>query len=346
MATYQMLWDCRQCGTQKLLGVDHRFCPTCGAPQDPESRYFPSEQDKVAVEDHVFVGADKRCPACDTANAAIAKHCVACGAPMDGAREVRRREVQGEGVQDSAQQALAEHVQDKKAEEQQRIRQQAQKLGRKEARKASRVPLLLGLLLVGGLLLAMVVCCGLALYSTPTSVVTTGHKWERTIAVEALVAVSEEAWRDQLPSDARGTHCRQEVRDTRQIRDGEDCHTVRVDHGDGTFSEQEKCTPRYREEKILADRCTYTVDRWKVVRTERAQGSLAQAPAWPVARAAMSERLGARSESYQVSFEDDEGHTDWCSMSEDRWRQIAVGSRWAGERGLLGNLDCGSLEAR
>ena len=48
--TYQMLWDCKFCGTQKLLGVTHRHCPNCGAAQDPERRYFPAEADMVALE--------------------------------------------------------------------------------------------------------------------------------------------------------------------------------------------------------------------------------------------------------------------------------------------------------
>src|SRR5688572_28230933 len=39
---FQMLWDCRFCGTSKLLGLDHRHCPNCGAAQDPEWRYFPA----------------------------------------------------------------------------------------------------------------------------------------------------------------------------------------------------------------------------------------------------------------------------------------------------------------
>ena len=28
---YEMLWDCAFCGTQKLLGLQHRHCPSCGA---------------------------------------------------------------------------------------------------------------------------------------------------------------------------------------------------------------------------------------------------------------------------------------------------------------------------
>ena len=52
---YEMLWDCPRCETPKLLGLSHRNGPTCGAPQDPTKRYFPKDEDKVAVEDHPFV---------------------------------------------------------------------------------------------------------------------------------------------------------------------------------------------------------------------------------------------------------------------------------------------------
>src|SRR6185295_10750417 len=86
---YEMLWDCAYCGTRKLLGKTHRFCPKCGAPQDPEKRYFPTEDEKVAVEDHVYVGADRLCGNCGSAMSAKALHCTQCGAPLEGAREVK-----------------------------------------------------------------------------------------------------------------------------------------------------------------------------------------------------------------------------------------------------------------
>src|SRR5688500_9569109 len=91
---YEMLWDCAYCGTRKLLGKTHRFCPKCGAPQDAEKRYFPSDDEKVAVEDHVYVGADRMCGACGSAMSAKALHCSQCGAPLEGAREVRRADAE------------------------------------------------------------------------------------------------------------------------------------------------------------------------------------------------------------------------------------------------------------
>src|SRR3954468_1308596 len=87
---YEMLWECAYCGTRGLLGKTHRFCPRCGAPQDPGRRYFPSDEEKVAVHDHVYVGADRMCRACGSAMSAKAVHCTQCGAPMEGGKEALR----------------------------------------------------------------------------------------------------------------------------------------------------------------------------------------------------------------------------------------------------------------
>src|SRR5262245_36399297 len=85
---YEMLWDCAFCGTRKLLGKTHRHCPACGAPQDPARRYFPSDDEKVAVKDHVFVGVDRVCPACGAPGSRAAAHCGGCGAALDGGKDV------------------------------------------------------------------------------------------------------------------------------------------------------------------------------------------------------------------------------------------------------------------
>ena len=85
--TYEMMWDCEYCNTPKLLGKTHRFCPNCGAPQNPEKRYFPPENEKVAVEDHQFVGADLHCPACSFANSRTANNCGNCGSPLAGGKD-------------------------------------------------------------------------------------------------------------------------------------------------------------------------------------------------------------------------------------------------------------------
>src|SRR5262245_36601438 len=80
--TYQMLWDCEYCADKKLLGVTHRYCPTCGAAQNPAKRYFPPDNERIAVEDHKFVGADLHCPACNQPQSAAANCCGNCGSPL------------------------------------------------------------------------------------------------------------------------------------------------------------------------------------------------------------------------------------------------------------------------
>src|SRR5688572_8757657 len=90
-AVYEMVWDCKYCGQKKLLGLTHRFCAGCGGPQDPASRYFPPDNEKVAVNDHQFVGADVACPACKQPMGRAAKCCTHCGSPIDKGVEVARR---------------------------------------------------------------------------------------------------------------------------------------------------------------------------------------------------------------------------------------------------------------
>ncbi len=80
--TYEMLWDCKFCRTPKLLGLTHRYCPVCGAPQDAEARYFPSDEEKVLVKDHQYFGKDLVCEHCNTFNSRNSQHCRDCGAPL------------------------------------------------------------------------------------------------------------------------------------------------------------------------------------------------------------------------------------------------------------------------
>src|SRR6185369_3264457 len=92
--TYQMLWDCTYCNQKKLLGLSHRFCANCGAPQNAALRYYPSDAEKVAVEDHHYAGADMGCPACQHYNSRLANNCVNCGGPLAGGKEAAMRQAQ------------------------------------------------------------------------------------------------------------------------------------------------------------------------------------------------------------------------------------------------------------
>jgi hypothetical protein len=128
---------------------------------------------------------------------------------------------------------------------------------------------------------------------------------------------------------------------------------VRTDNGDGTYSEREQCSPRYREEPAYADKCYYQIDKWTFARTATATGGLAEAPSWPQVQLAGTgqcvgcEREGTRSERYVVRFAvAGEGELAECDFDQARWATFTPGSSWTGELHVLGGgLDCGTLAA-
>lgn len=325
---YEMLWDCPACGTEKLLGVTHRFCPNCGSPQAADARYFPSEEDKVAVNDHVFHGADWVCSACESANSNAAEFCFRCGAPKDGSKAAKLKE-------DRPEPAPEPEPEEKKG-------------------KGGLIAGVGGcaVLGIGAALLVIIVVVVLSLFSSSGGATVTGHTWERQIDVEELQHASEDGWCDEMPAGAQEQRRTQKDRTTREVPDGEDCATRNVDNGDGTFHQVEECTPRTRTEPVQDAWCTYQVDKWQVARTETASGqSLAPAPSWPQVRLQRSgcrvvgcQREGERRETYTVAFEDDKGKRHTCDVPQARWSAFTEGSTHDAKYGVTGGLKCGSLQ--
>jgi hypothetical protein len=319
---FEMLWDCEFCGTTALLGKSNRHCPSCGAPQNPDKRYFPPAGKEVPANT-TFEGADKECPACKTPSGARANNCRHCGSPMDGSKEVALRADRVDGKSASATPVTAPP-------------------------KNRRLWLWVG---GGALGLATTLCVVTMFWTRESQVTVAGHSWSRTVDVESFGPVSESAWCDAMPSDARGVSRHREQRGTEKIEDGQTCTTKDKDRGDGTFERVETCKTKYREEPVYDDKCNFTVDRWKVARTERADGaSLAPEPQWPAVRLARSgnclgcEREGKRAERYAVKLTRKEGGDDSCEMPQAKWATFSVGkSHKVQVRVVGGGVDCASL---
>lgn len=343
--TYEMLWDCKYCGTKKLLGKTHRFCPNCGAAQDPDSRYFPSDDEKVAVEDHKLVGKDKICPACDTLNSGNAEFCQQCGSPLDKAEAAKTlsEQVRAEsGKFDSS--GSRDLEKEEFDSEMQRVGLQASP---QAASGGNRT-----LYIIGGIVAVIIIGILVAVFwRRETSAYVSGHSWEREINIEQLSPQSESAWCDSMPAGAYSITRREEQRSSRQIPDGEECSVRRVDNGDGTFSERRECQPKYREEPIYDDRCYFTVDRWVNSREVTAQGaSLNDVPSWPSVNITRSgncvgcEREGGRVEHYLVHLRSGED-TYTCEVEQDMWETMTIESTWTFDVGVVtGQPNCDSLK--
>jgi hypothetical protein len=338
-----MMWDCKFCGAKKNLGKTHRHCPNCGAAQDPSWRYYPSDDEKIAVEDHQFVGTDVICPACSTPNSAASHNCMQCGAPLE----------QGQRVQSLVAQEKASDAKFDADDLQARLRQKSDaSVGRAPQQQAKKggvpwLPIVIGvvaLILAGGVIFALT-------YTRSTNVYVTGYEWSREIRVEEYTSVSDSNWCDSMPGDAYSVSRTREERSSRQVPDGEDCRTQRSDNGDGTFSEQQVCTTRYRSEPVYDDMCHYQVDRWIYTRSATAEGdSVDDDIDWPDTNiASFCSRLGCereaeRIETYTLQLRGSGDANYACPIDFDIWRATGIEDAFTLNIDVLNNPRCDSLE--
>ena len=319
---YEMLWDCQYCGMEKLLGVSQRFCPGCGSAQDPDSRYFPKDEDKVAVADHKYIGADKHCSACDTPNAAAAKHCINCGNSMDGESSVNL-------------------VEEKHKQE---------PIPSSEPKKSNALPkIILGLVV----LLGIVFCIG-GSCTKEAAIQVKSHSWEQKIEVQEYARVQEKAWKDKVPFKAKSVSCREKERSTEKVPDGKDCKTVKKDKGDGSFVEKEECTTRYKKVPVMDQYCTYKIEKWNAIRPLISSGKDLNpySPKGTVETCTITrlgcQKKGEKTETYTVHFQDstEEGSVYTCNFTQDVWKTYEVGVQYDAQVSLLGSLDCASLKKK
>lgn len=346
--TYQMLWDCKFCGTQKLLGLTHRHCPNCGAAQDPAWRYLPAEADMIAVEDHKFVGVDRICPACSQPNSAASHFCSACGADLSGAQQAVVQEGRELGTGIAETDTRRDVVKDQFDAEMARVR-------------ASAPPRrMFGLTssqwIVGLVLVLLVLCVGAAIYaltySKQAAGTVTAQTWERTITIEDFRPRTSADWDERVPGDAYNTTCRERQRGTERVQVGsrEECRDQ--PKGDGSFERICQNVPIYQDQPVYDQWCTFTVDRWDFARTVKTEGQgTVPAPIWPLVALSTGtgrygqEREGPREAIYRVSVRDAEGGSHTCRFDDEaRWRPFSVGASVTLKLNIAGDADCDTLQ--
>lgn len=346
--TYQMLWDCKFCGTEKLLGMTHRHCPNCGAAQDPEQRYFPAEEDMVALEDHPYVGADKICPACQQPNNAASTYCTECGADLAAGTVAPTQGVRAIGTGRAETDTRRDVVKDKFDAEMARV-------GVTKSPGRKLLGLGKGTWLAIAIVALLAICCGVIIYAVTyradAEATVSTVSWERTIAIESFQAVPGSAWEDDVPGDAYAISCQREQRDTRRVPDGSHEECSDVDQGDGSFRRECRTVQDYRDEPVYDHRCRFTVNRWAHARQVTASGTGGDSPAWPAYTLALGtgalgrERAGAQQEQYAVVIRLEDGDTHTCRFdNEADWAQYRAGMAVTLKLNITGGADCATLK--
>ncbi|HML24005.1 MAG TPA: zinc ribbon domain-containing protein [Aggregatilinea sp.] len=343
--SYQMLWDCRFCGTAKLLGVTHRHCPNCGAAQDPAWRYFPAEEDMVALADHKYVGADVTCPACGQPNSAASKFCGECGADLATGQAVQTQGARDLGRGAATADTRRDVVKDQFDAEMKRAGVTKDAPGFLSTTK--------GRVILAAVIGVLILVCAGIIYAVTYSKAVTGEveqmTWERSVDLQVYRQVNNEDWEDDVPGDAYGIDCERKQHGTKKVEDGSHEECKDVDKGDGSFERQCTTVTDYRDEPVYDQYCEYTVDRWLPGRSVSANGEGEQpAPEWPAFSLAGGtygkERESERHETYSVIVKDSEGDTHTCEFNDEAtWAQYSVGAKVDLKVGIGGTADCDTL---
>lgn len=318
---YEMLWKCNFCGTDKLRAKTQRFCLNCGAPQEPKNRYFPSEEEWVAVQNDDYQGADKTCPACSTPNSAKSTFCSQCGSAMDGSKTVQ----------------LKEDTANKPPEPE-------------ETKKRPFWLTAIVFLLLFGITFFIVN----HFWRETVVLELTKAEWKREVKIEQFKEVKDSSWCDALPREAYSVSKKSEVRDHKKIPDGETCRTDRVDRGDGTFVAKKVCEPKYREEPVYADKCYYTINRWQYNRSLVSSGTDKQPkdPEVVLSKTGTNclgcEREGERIAKYIFTLKNPKAAEPiLCEVKEQLWQQANPDSKWQMEMSVMtDSVHCDTLKSK
>ncbi len=326
----EALWDCAYCGQTKIGGLTKK-CPNCGHAQDKNVKFYLTEEQKAkklneeAAKDY-GKGADWVCGFCQNLNRYNVTKCTHCGGD--------RQDMEGDYFESRAETEAAEKLEP--------LGIQSKPVQTRQ--KRSILPLI-GVIAV----LAIVMIVLNLPKSKDTSVL--DKSWSRTIPIEICKNVEESDW--SVPEGGSVYDERQEihhmetvishyedreVEKRREVLDGYDISYDYVNNGDGTFTEKQISTPRYRTETyyevesvpvyvevpVMAAKYYYTIDRWFMNRTVDTKGG-DDTPFWGQTNLASDEREGARSEAYEISFTDKKGNIYSASIDYDLWDTLDVG---------------------
>ena len=318
MAIREGAWDCPSCGRKGNRGPV-KFCGGCGSPRGADVKFYlpddaPEVTDSEALR-RARAGPDWICNYCGADNPADNVFCSGCGASRDG---TKRRPV--------VEHPLATPP------------------------SASPKPKKRGWCGVG--CLSLLALFGFFLYlgmPKEAELTARGFHWTRTINVEELRPVVEQAWQGEVPSGARVLGSSSAVHHVNHIQIGSRTRTRTVservqtgtrrvktgtrDRGNGYFEdvyrdepvyenrshEESYEEPIYRDEPVYRQRIRYEIEKWVPSREAKVEGN-ARFPLWPDPRLGNKEREGGRQETYDVFFIDKEGKTvHYKAPNEQVW---------------------------
>lgn len=332
-------WTCPRCATRNP--GPNKFCSACGAPQ-PEDVEFEQAAQEQLIDDEAELarakaGPDVHCPYCGSRSPAGAKFCGACGGDLVGAQARQRGRVVGAYRTGPSEPVTCPSCGTANPGDALACSECGTALTRPERKRAAaaatpaarpgrRLPFI-GIVL-GGIVLCLLAVAALIFLGRTEDLQgrVQGTRWTRSITVEALGPVQLQAWREDMPGEARVESCSLKLRassDEPAAVSTEVCGTpYTVDTGGGYAEVVQDCTY-----EVYDEWCDYTTQGWTTIDTITASGSDLD-PYWPELSLSDSQRSGDESETFVVSFQTTEGMYEYTPTDLAEFSQFIVGSEW------------------
>ena len=341
----ELEWECPSCHTRNPGAA--KTCVQCGAPHPEEVEYKQvAEETLITDEANIAAaktGADIYCAYCGAPNLATAKSCKQCGADLAEGKARASGKVLGGLHSGEAAPVTCPSCGASNPATAFKCTQCGSALRPETPQpepptQPAGIGKMAPFLIAGAVAIGLLIIVLIAMGSRRTAVIgeVSDVNWRRAIAVEALVPVILDAWKDEIPSGASVGRCRQEVykvQDNPAPGARQVCSTPYVvDKGSGYGEVQQDC--RY---EIYADRCEYQSQAWRPIAPIVLQGSDLM-PVWPAENLGQNQRNAGRSEAYGISFNVDGKKYDYRPTNEAEFTRFSPGSQWRLKVNSFGNV--------
>jgi hypothetical protein len=342
----ELEWHCPSCSTRN--SGSQKVCSSCGMPQ-PDDVKFRQPAQEILIEDEARLkvasgDADIHCYYCGSRNAADATACGQCGADLSEGKRREAGAVVGAHRNKQAEPVNCPACGASNAPDASKCTQCGARLvvepaapppppvPKKQPVKQSGGQKA-GFLGIGVVGIIGIICIALVAgyfflvgQSEQLTGTVSGASWQRSIAVEGLVPVEQQNWRNEIPMNGVVQSCQPKLKrtaDNPTANSREVCGTpYTVDQGNGFAEVVQDC--KY---EIYEDYCVYSVQEWRPVDTLELTGENSS-PQWPALLLDDNQREGEREESYTCHFSTNSGSYRYGSSSPELLAWCKTGSQW------------------
>lgn len=343
----ELEWKCPNCGARNP-GTQTK-CAGCGAAQPQDVAFEQGVQEELLTDEakiaQAQAGPDIHCGFCGTRNVATATKCRQCGAELKAGTKRQVGKVVGALQSEQAPPIACAVCGAENPAAALRCAKCGSPLTKPEpkpavvAQRPTARPLPMGLIIaVAAIAILACVIFFVMTGSRRSEMVgrVDGVQWQRVILVQALVPVTRQDWREDIPAGVAVGNCVERVRSVQpEPAPGavEVCGTPYVvDTGTGVGEVVQDC-----EYQVYGEWCDYQTTAWQAIAPIVLSG-VDLNPRWPNPLFGQDQRESGRQQEYVVTFETEEGELRYTITDPERFAQFTPGSQWQIEQDGFGNI--------